>query len=103
MPALPPTTTPAESAKPQEAPEAVLSKPPVDRSLPESLIGAPAKDLVSRNIDYGTIVSGRTANVQMKTEIDAVDVGRQHGADDFAVLRDEFQFFHRQLGILHRN
>lgn len=67
VPALPPTTTPAESAKPQEAPEAVLSKPPVDRSLPESLIGAPAKDLVSRNIDYGTIVSGRTANVQMKT------------------------------------
>jgi hypothetical protein len=66
VPALPPTT-PAESAKPQEAPQAELSKPTIDRSLPESLIGAPAKDLVSRNIEYGTIVSGRTANAQMKT------------------------------------
>jgi hypothetical protein len=63
----PPPTTPAESAEPQETPPVTISKPPIDRSLPESLIGAPAKDLVSRNIDYSTIVTGRTANIEMKT------------------------------------
>ena len=64
---LPPSQQPAESAKPAETPQATINKPPIDRSFPESLIDAPAKDLASRNIDYGTIISGRTANPELKT------------------------------------
>jgi hypothetical protein len=60
-------SAPAETAKPQEIPPAVISKPAVDRSLPESLIAAPAKDLASRNIEYGTMLSGRNANAQLNT------------------------------------
>ena len=66
MPALPPTE-PAETATTPEVSQELIKKPAVDRSLPESLIAAPAKDLVSRNIDYSTIVSGRTANTQINT------------------------------------
>lgn len=58
---------PAEPAKSQEVPPAVISKPTIDRSLPEAIIAAPAKDLASRNIEYGTLLSGRTANTQLKT------------------------------------
>jgi len=58
---------PAEPAKPQEIPPAVISKPTIDRSLPEAIIAAPAKDLVSRKIEYGTMISGRIANAQLKT------------------------------------
>ena len=58
---------PAEPAKSQEIPRAVIIKPAIDRSLPEALIAAPAKDLVSRKIEYGTLLSGRTANTQLKT------------------------------------
>jgi len=62
-----PMTSTPETEKPQEIPEVVISKPAIERSLPESLISAPAKDLVSRNIDYGTMLSGRTANAQLNT------------------------------------
>ena len=54
---------PVETAKPQE----VVSKPPIERSLPESLIAAPAKGLASRSIDYGTTLSSRSANSQRNT------------------------------------
>jgi hypothetical protein len=44
-----------------------ISKPAIDRSLPEAIIAAPDKDLVSRNIEYGTVISSRTANSQLKS------------------------------------
>ena len=62
-----PPTAPADTAKPEEPPETVISKPAIDRSLPESDISAPAKDLASRSIDYGTVITGRTANPQLNT------------------------------------
>ena len=65
-PALPPAA-PEESVTAPEIPQALINKPTIDRSWPESFIAAPAKDLVSRNIDYGTILTGRTANPDMKT------------------------------------
>ncbi len=58
-------SAPVETAKPQENPQEVVSKPPIDRSLPESLIAAPAKDLASRSIDYGTMLSSRAANSKL--------------------------------------
>jgi hypothetical protein len=58
-----PSTAPGEMAKQQEP----ISKPAIDRSLPEAIIAAPAKDLVSRNIEYGTVISSRTANSQLKS------------------------------------
>ena len=56
-----------ETKKSQEKPPEVLSKPPIDRSLPESLLAAPAKDTASRNIEYGTILSTRAPNPMLKT------------------------------------
>src|SRR5829696_5111297 len=66
--APPPAPPPAEMATPPEVAPALVKKPVIDRSLPESFVAAPAKDLVSRNIDYGTIISGRSGNPQVKTE-----------------------------------
>jgi len=58
----PPPAVPAETAKPPEKPAEVVSKPAIERSLPESQIAAPAKDLAGRAIDYGTMLSARAAN-----------------------------------------
>jgi hypothetical protein len=66
-PEAPMPATPAEPAKPPAIPPPVIGKPPIDRSLPEAIIAAPAKDLASRKIEYGTMISGRTANAQLKT------------------------------------
>jgi hypothetical protein len=61
----PAPAAPVETAKPQEKPQEVASKPPIARTLPESLIAAPAKDLASRTIDYGTMLSSRAANSKL--------------------------------------
>ena len=45
----------------------VIVRPALERSLPESLLAAPTKDLASRAVDYGTMLSSRTANEVLKT------------------------------------
>ena len=54
-----------ETAKSQEKPQEVVNKAPIDRTLPESLIAAPAKDPASRSINYGTMLSSRAANSKL--------------------------------------
>ncbi|MDP9131228.1 MAG: hypothetical protein M3N35_12670 [Candidatus Binatota bacterium] len=56
----PAPAAPVATAK--EKPQEVVSKAPIDRTLPESLIAAPAKNLASRSIDYGTMLSSRAAH-----------------------------------------
>lgn len=63
----PAVTMPVETAKPPEKSAEAVGKPVIERSLPESLIAAPAKDIASRNIDYGTMLSSRAANAQINT------------------------------------
>lgn len=60
----PAPAAPVETATPREKPEEVVSKARIDRSLPESLIAAPDKDRAPRSIDYGTMLSSRTANTR---------------------------------------
>lgn len=61
-PPPPPAVPGEEPAKPVDAPAAVTVPPSIHRSLPESVIAAPAKDSAARSIDYGTMLSTRTAN-----------------------------------------
>ncbi len=58
----PAPAAPVETTAPPEKPEEVVGKARIDRSLPESLIAAPDKDRAPRSIDYGTMLSSRTAN-----------------------------------------
>jgi hypothetical protein len=61
----PAPAAPVETAKSQEKLQEVVSKAPIDRTLPESLIAAPAKDLAARSINYGTMLSSRAANSKL--------------------------------------
>lgn len=61
----PAPAAPVKTAKSKEMPQEVVSKAPIERTLPESLIAAPAKDLASRGIDYGTTLSSRAANSKL--------------------------------------
>ena len=64
-PPLAPPVTPTDTAKPPENPQE--RKAVIERSLPESLLAAPAQDKAPRNIDYGTIVSARAADPKLNT------------------------------------
>lgn len=64
-PALPATTPLTGTPAAPDKPPAIIVKPTIERSLPESLIAAPIKDLASRAIDYGTLLSSRTANAAL--------------------------------------
>jgi hypothetical protein len=61
----PAPAAPVETAKAQKKPQEVVNKPLIDRTLPESLIAAPDKDLASRSIDYGTLLSSRAASSKL--------------------------------------
>src|SRR5688572_1695126 len=56
---------PVVTATAREKPEEVVGKARIDRSLPESLIAAPDRDRAPRSIDYGTMLSSRTANTKL--------------------------------------
>ncbi len=106
LPATAPLTgTPAAPDKPKE----VIVRPAIERTLPESLIAAPVKDLASRAIDYGTMLSSRTAKSppsrgwQYRRSRDGKIVGFEfsnHGGNSILTARRDAtrnQFFTRDF------
>ena len=60
-----PSETSSDAVKTVEAkppPPAQELKPVISRSLPESIIGAPEKDLASRRLEYNTTIRPRTSD-----------------------------------------
>lgn len=64
---MPPAAPATGSSQPPETSRPATVRRAIERSLPESLLAAPVKDLAQRAIDYGTMLSSRSANATLKT------------------------------------